>query len=72
MLTHSSGAQPVAADERVQFLDVLRGFALFGVLVANLVWYECDMVLTRAAAAALPTSTIDTYAKTFVVFFVYG
>ena len=56
----------------MQFLDVLRGFALFGVLVANLVWYECDMVLTRAAAAALPTSTIDTYAKTFVVFFVDG
>lgn len=56
----------------MQFLDVLRGFALFGVLVANLVWYECDMVLTRAAAAALPTSTIDTYAKTLVVFFVNG
>jgi uncharacterized protein len=51
---------------------VLLGFALFGVLVANLVWYECDVVLTRPAAAALPTHVVDTYVKSLVVFLVDG
>ena len=30
---------PVAAEERIDVLDILRGFALFGVLVANVAWF---------------------------------
>jgi uncharacterized protein len=63
---------PIGAAERIQFVDVLRGFALFGVLVANLVWYECDVVLTPVSAAALGTHTLDVYTKALVVFFVDG
>jgi len=29
-------AEPVRADERVEFVDILRGFAVFGILVANM------------------------------------
>lgn len=65
-------AGPIDGAERIEFVDVLRGFALFGVLVANLVWYECDMVLTPAAAAGLATGAVDWYVKALVVFFVDG
>jgi uncharacterized protein len=64
--------QPVAIDERVQFIDVLRGFALFGVLLANVVWFACDMVLTPEAAAALPTHAVDRFVKYGVVFLIDG
>jgi hypothetical protein len=40
--------QPTAETERHAILDVLRGFALYGVLLANLVWLTTDMVLTDA------------------------
>jgi uncharacterized protein len=30
---------PVAAQDRIDVLDILRGFALFGVLLANVVWF---------------------------------
>jgi uncharacterized protein len=36
---HRSQLAPTAADARVDTLDVLRGFALFGVLWANLGWF---------------------------------
>jgi uncharacterized protein len=64
--------QPVALDERVLFIDVLRGFALFGVLLSNIVFFACDMVLTPEAAAALPTHAVDRYVKYGVVFLIDG
>jgi uncharacterized protein len=64
--------QPVAIDERVLFIDVLRGFALFGVLLSNIVFFACDMVLAPEAAAALPTHAVDRYVKYGVVFLVDG
>ena len=63
---------PVASSERVQYLDVLRGFALYGVLVANIIWMACDMVLTPAAARQLPTHSVDRVVKYLVVFFIDG
>jgi uncharacterized protein len=65
--------QPVSAGERIQLLDVLRGFALFGVLLANMAWLSGeDVVLTDARAASLPTAAIDHYAKYLINFFVDG
>ncbi|HEV2799658.1 MAG TPA: DUF418 domain-containing protein [Pyrinomonadaceae bacterium] len=70
-LAETARLEPVAAQERIQLIDVLRGFALFGVLLANMVWLSGeDVVLTEARAAALPTASIDRYAKYFVNFFV--
>lgn len=65
--------EPVAARERIQLLDVLRGFALFGVLLANMAWLSGeDLVLTEARAASLPTAAFDHYAKYLINFFVDG
>jgi uncharacterized protein len=63
--------RPVAAQERIQLIDVLRGFALFGVLVSNMTWLSGDfIVLTRERAASLPTAAVDPYAKYLINFFV--
>ncbi|MEH6422356.1 DUF418 domain-containing protein [Pseudomonas sp. CGJS7] len=47
-------AQPVAADERIELIDALRGFALAGVLLANLRDFSLYVFLDDAARAALP------------------
>lgn len=50
---------PVAAAQRVELLDSLRGFALAGVLYANLTAFSLYMFLPDAAVAALPTLATD-------------
>ena len=64
--------QPTSDSERHAILDVLRGFALYGVLLANLVWLTTDMVLTDARLHELPTATVDPIAQALVVFFIDG
>ena len=61
---------PVSAQERIDLIDVVRGFALFGVLLANLVWITTDVVLTDARLSQLPTEPLDRIVKPLVVFFV--
>ena len=61
---------PVSTTDRIELIDVVRGFALFGVLLANLVWITTDVVLTDARLADLPTAPLDRIAKQLVVFFV--
>jgi len=51
---------PVAVTERLDVLDVLRGFALFGVLFANAVWFLSGYgELARDEALRLPTAALD-------------
>jgi uncharacterized protein len=61
---------PITRLERVELIDAVRGFALFGVLLANMVWLSQDIVLTPERLAALPTAGIDAIAKHAVVFFI--
>ncbi len=63
-------AGPVTASERIELLDVLRGFALFGVLTANLVWVATDFAVTPDQMAALSTAPADTAATYLVRFFI--
>lgn len=62
--------QPVSRDERVDLVDVVRGFALYGVLLANLVWITTDVVLTDARQAQLLTAPVDRLVKPLIAFFV--
>jgi uncharacterized protein len=61
---------PIAPAERIQLLDVLRGFALFGVLIANLVWVATFEGVTRDQMEALPTAAIDQVTRHFLSFFI--
>ena len=61
---------PITSLERVELIDAVRGFALFGVLLANIVWLSQDVVMTPERLAALPTASIDFVAKHAVVFLI--
>src|SRR5215475_10897797 len=67
---HVASPHPIAPDERIDLIDVVRGFALCGVLLANLVWLTTDIVLTDARLSQLPTASLDRIVKLLVVFFV--
>ena len=64
--------QPTPDIERHEILDVLRGFALYGVLLANLVWLTTDKVLSDARLQQLPTAAVDPVARALVAFFIDG
>lgn len=62
---------PVATTERLDVLDILRGFALFGVLVANVVWFLTGYgELAREEAQRLPTAAFDPLVLELETFFV--
>ena len=50
---------PTLGSQRLDLLDALRGFALSGVLMANLVAFSSYFFLSGEASAALPTAAVD-------------
>jgi uncharacterized protein len=62
---------PVAPTERIDVLDVLRGFALCGVLLANMLWFFSGFGdLTTEQVARLPTVVLDPAVLELASFFV--
>lgn len=61
---------PTAPRERVELIDVLRGFALSGILMANLPLFSGDIYLSPEQQHALPTATLDDWIRFFLRFFV--
>lgn len=49
---------PVSEGTRLRHVDALRGFAILGVVIGNVVWMGYE-TLPAARAAALPTAEID-------------
>jgi uncharacterized protein len=67
----SSTLGPVLPGERIHVLDVLRGFALFGVLLANMVWFFSGYGnLEPETAAGLWTAALDPIVLELHSFFV--
>lgn len=54
-----STALPVATHQRIDLIDALRGFALAGVLLANLSDFSLYGLLDESARAALPSASAD-------------
>lgn len=66
-------ARPVDAGERLEVLDVLRGFALGGVFVSNVyVWMSGWVLMPRPAVQALTATWVDQAASELFQFFVNG
>jgi uncharacterized protein len=62
---------PVSARERIDILDVLRGFALAGVLLANALWYFSGFGdLTEEEILRLPSNPFDPVVFELESFFV--
>ena len=50
---------PTWGHERYEFLDVLRGFALFGIITANMIIYSLYLYLPESAKVSLDTYSTD-------------
>ena len=54
-------SEPPTLTDRLEYVDALRGFALFGVLGANLFIFSGFSYMTDAQRAALPTASLDKF-----------
>ena len=50
---------PTAAQERYEFLDVLRGLALAGIVLANMISLSLYLYLSESERASLSTASTD-------------
>lgn len=64
--------KPIELTERAQVLDVLRGFALLGIFIANLSDFNFSWILSDAQKAALPLASYDYTAGFLQRMFVEG
>ena len=70
-LPSAAGLTPVAASERIVTLDVIRGFALLGIFLMNIEWFNRPISDLDAGMPAGVTG-IDYWAGWFVHVFVRG
>jgi uncharacterized protein len=70
MNSHLPG--PTPGSQRLDLLDALRGFALAGVLLANLVAFSLYFFLSHDAAVALPTFPVDRWLDAAIGILVSG
>ena len=64
--------QPALKEERYKILDVIRGFALLGIIVANMVLYSLYLDLPAAKAQSLATYSSDKIFDFLELFIVEG
>lgn len=68
-----NGARPVDAPERLALLDVLRGFALFGVFTSNLnLWFSGRVFLPPERIKPMMDAPANAVAAYLFSFFVFG
>lgn len=67
-----AAAKPVAPDQRFQGLDALRGVALFGILLANLLVFAGVVYLDEATRDAMPMPKVDAATRWMQLVFIEG
>ena len=64
---------PTPHRERLELVDALRGAALFGVLLVNMLWFAgFENTLNEAQVAALTASRAEQLAETAIDLLVYA
>lgn len=62
---------PISLNERIEVIDVLRGFAIFGILLVNMAYYSAPVYLYVTNLGWWP-STLDRIASWLIRFFAEG
>jgi uncharacterized protein len=65
-------ADLISQSERSAILDILRGFALLGIGMANFAVFSLYIYQSPEIQQALPTAAVDTWIKYFIAAFVEG
>lgn len=67
----SNNLSPTLQQERIAMLDILRGFAIFGILMVNMMWYNAPLA-SLISDNSIWTSTADKVARFFITFLFEG
>lgn len=67
-----SATGPVQPGERVEVLDVIRGFALLGILIANMAFFSSPAVYLELLGREMWTSSWDRAVSAFIGLFIEG
>lgn len=70
--TLTNDLSPVKSSERFVILDVLRGFALLGIVIANFPEFSLYTFMSAEDTALLPFSAADRYVRYLLYFFIDG
>ncbi len=62
----STNALPIDTNQRADILDVLRGFALLGICLANAGYFSLFIFQKPEQLALLPTADADRWLKYFI------
>ena len=65
-------AQPVQVQERVEVIDVIRGFALLGILIANMALFSTPFAYFEVLGKSMWTGIGDTTVSSFITLLVQG
>ena len=71
-LQNQSTLTPVNSLERIQTIDILRGFALFGVLVANMKGFSLPLLAYFGLGGEWPLTRLDKIVDLFILFLIKG
>ncbi|WP_052366478.1 hypothetical protein [Geomicrobium sp. JCM 19055] len=67
--------QSIAEQDRIHTLDIIRGIAILGIAMANMMHFktlaDLDM-MTMIEGRGLPEATLDALSSLFITFFVEG
>jgi uncharacterized protein len=63
--------KPAQPQERIQIIDVIRGFAIFGILIVNMDFFN-DSIFGYVMGYPKPDSMLDQLGRWFISFFAEG
>ncbi|HEU5099257.1 MAG TPA: DUF418 domain-containing protein, partial [Roseiflexaceae bacterium] len=66
-----SAAAPTPPSQRIQIIDILRGFAIFGILLVNMALFN-HTIYAQALSLHDPSGTLDQLARWGITFFAEG
>jgi len=67
----SNNLSPVLQQDRIEILDILRGFAIFGILMVNMMWYNSP-IASLISNNSIWTGTPDKVARFSITFLFEG
>ncbi|MCD8501463.1 MAG: hypothetical protein LRY71_07025 [Bacillaceae bacterium] len=66
-----NSVQPVLKQERIETLDIIRGFALFGIFIVNMLFFHSPKMFLSVTGESLWESTATNVTSQIIILFLY-